>query len=44
MIRKLLWATFLVLGLMPLTIMADQPLVVPLWPNGAPGSEGQTSK
>jgi acetyl esterase/lipase len=42
----MLWKTFLLLSVMSIAIVAaaDQPLVVPLWPNGAPGSEGQTSK
>jgi acetyl esterase/lipase len=41
----MLWKMFLFLLFTPMAIVAaDQPLVVPLWPNGAPGSEGQTSK
>jgi endo-1,4-beta-xylanase len=40
--RPMLRRTLLVLLLMPATVLtAQQPKEIPLWPNGAPGSEGK---
>jgi acetyl esterase/lipase len=41
--RILIRYTLLALSLLPATVLsANQPKEIPLWPNGAPGSEGKT--
>ena len=41
----LLRHAFLILSLLPATILpANQPKEIPLWPNGAPGSEGKAGQ
>jgi acetyl esterase/lipase len=41
--RQHLFACFVLILAMACTAWSQEPQIIPLWPNGAPGSEGQTA-